>query len=105
MDILPVQVSAVLCECVFSSSAETDTKKHNWISPFLMEALQMLKFTMRQNQFHFMQGWITSQKDMMCVRQDIDFLAQLMVGNDFNDIIKMISEQEGDGVAEHPILL
>ena len=70
-----------------------------------MEALQMLKFTMRQNQFHFMQGWITSQKDMMCVRQDIDFLAQLMVGNDFNDIIKMISEQEGNGVAEHPILL
>jgi len=105
MDILPVQVSAVPCEHVFSSSAEMDTKKCNWISPFLMEALQMLKFAMRQDQFHFIQGWITSQKDMMCVGSDNNSLAQLTVGNDFNIIIKMISEQEGDGVVEYPILL
>jgi len=105
MDILPVQMSAVPHERVFSSSTETDTKKHNWISPFLMEALQMLKFTMRQDQFHFMQGWIIFQKDMMCVRSDNNSLVQLTVGNDFNNIIKMILEQEGDRVAEHLILL
>src|ERR1700678_3810100 len=40
MDYLPIQASAVPCERIFSSSAETDTKKRNHISPLLMEALQ-----------------------------------------------------------------
>src|SRR6267154_890215 len=32
MDYLPIQASAVPCERVFSSSSETDTKKHNRMS-------------------------------------------------------------------------
>ncbi|KIK12635.1 hypothetical protein PISMIDRAFT_120519, partial [Pisolithus microcarpus 441] len=44
MDYLPIQASSVPCERVFSSSADTDTKKRNLISPILMEALQMLKY-------------------------------------------------------------
>ncbi|KAF5346668.1 hypothetical protein D9758_013219 [Tetrapyrgos nigripes] len=46
LDILPIQASSVPCECVFSSS-DTDTKKHNHISPELNKALQMLKYTLR----------------------------------------------------------
>jgi hypothetical protein len=42
---LPIQASAVPSERVFSLSAETDTSKRNRISPALMEALQMLKFS------------------------------------------------------------
>jgi hypothetical protein len=45
MDILPIQGSAVPCECVFSSAKETMTAKCNNVSPSLMEALQMLKFS------------------------------------------------------------
>lgn len=101
MDILPIQASAVPCERVFSSSAETDTKKRNRISPFLMEALQMLKFAMKKDQVHFTRGWITSQKDMMVVRPDNHSLAQLTAGSRFDDVIKIISEQEGDGVVEN----
>ena len=49
MDYLPIQASAVPCERVFSSSAKTDTKKWNRISPALMEALQVLKFSLKKD--------------------------------------------------------
>ena len=49
MDYLPIQASAVPCERVFSSSAETNTKKQNRISPALMEALQVLKFSLKKD--------------------------------------------------------
>ena len=48
MDILPIPGSAVPCECVFSSAKETTTARRNKISPELMEALQMLKFSLRK---------------------------------------------------------
>ena len=49
IDYLPIQASAVPCERVFSSSAETDTKKQDRISPALMEALQILKFSLKKD--------------------------------------------------------
>ena len=49
MDYLPIQMSSVSCERVFSSSSETDTKKHNRINGLLMEALQMLKFGLKRD--------------------------------------------------------
>ena len=64
MDYLPIQASAVPCERVFSSSAETDTKKHNRIKPVLMEALQMLKFSLKKQRLDFTGGWITSENEM-----------------------------------------
>ena len=48
MDILPVQGSAIPCERVFSSSKETMAMRQNQISHDLMEALQILKFSLRQ---------------------------------------------------------
>jgi hAT family C-terminal dimerisation region len=48
MDILPIQASAVPCERVFSSGKETMTARRNRISGELMEALQLLKFSIRQ---------------------------------------------------------
>jgi hypothetical protein len=48
MDILPIQGSAVPCECVFSSSKETMRARWNRINPELMEALQLLKFRVRK---------------------------------------------------------
>ena len=64
MDYLPIQASAVPCECVFLSSAETDTKKRNRLSPLTMEALQMLKFYLKKERLHFMRGWVMSKKQM-----------------------------------------
>ena len=45
MDILPIQASAVPSERVFSSAKETTTARRNKLSPELMEALQILKFS------------------------------------------------------------
>jgi hypothetical protein len=53
MDYLPIQASAVPCEHVFSSSAETDTKKRNRLGHDLMEALQILKYSLKQERLNF----------------------------------------------------
>ncbi|RXW14039.1 hypothetical protein EST38_g11815 [Candolleomyces aberdarensis] len=47
MDILPIAGSAVPCERVFSSAKETMTSRRGRIRPVLMEALQMLKFSLK----------------------------------------------------------
>ncbi|KIK26369.1 hypothetical protein PISMIDRAFT_50153, partial [Pisolithus microcarpus 441] len=56
LDYLPTQASLVPCKHVFSSSSETDTKKHNRIAPALMEALQMLKFGLKKERLDFTRG-------------------------------------------------
>ena len=86
MDYLPIQVSAVPCERVFSSSAETGTKKRNHISPLLMEALQMLKFCLKKDRLNFLAGWITLEKDMVDDSPEEDFLCKLL-RSDFQDTL------------------
>jgi hypothetical protein len=53
MDYLPIQASTVPCERIFLYSAGTDTKKRNRIRPESMEALQILKFTLKKNRLDF----------------------------------------------------
>ena len=58
MDILPIQASAVPCECVFSLAKETMSAHRNRISPELMEALQMLKFSVLKGRgLRFTEDW------------------------------------------------
>jgi hypothetical protein len=84
MDYLPIQASSVPCERVFSSSAETDTKRRNRISPLLMEALQMLKFHLKKERLNFTKGWVTADKEMLEDEPDEDLLHKLLQG-DFQD--------------------
>lgn len=65
MDYLPIQASAVPCERIFSSSAETDTKKRNRITPILMEALQMLKYHFKKMRLDFSQDATVDQWEIM----------------------------------------
>jgi hypothetical protein len=53
----PIQATSVPLEWVFSSSAETDMKRCNRISPPLVEAVQMLKFNFKKAQLNFMADW------------------------------------------------
>ena len=48
MDILPIQASAVPCKHVFSSSKEITTAQHYHISFELIEALQILKYSVKE---------------------------------------------------------
>jgi hAT family C-terminal dimerisation region len=79
MDYLPVQGSAVPCERIFSSSAETDTKKRNRIKPLLMEALQMLKFYRRKS-LDFTTGLVLEEEDMEEDDPE-DLLAELLASH------------------------
>ncbi|KIK19827.1 hypothetical protein PISMIDRAFT_13394 [Pisolithus microcarpus 441] len=65
MDYLPIQASSVPCERVFSLSAEMDTKNCNWISPILMEALQMLKYHLKQEWLDFLVNWTVSPESLV----------------------------------------
>jgi hypothetical protein len=49
MDVLAIQGSAVPCERVFSSGKETMSARRSRIKYDLMEALQMLKFSLNNN--------------------------------------------------------
>jgi hypothetical protein len=61
MDYLPIQATSVPCERVFSSAKETDTAKRNRIRPLLMEALQLLKYSLKKDRLNFMDGWQTTE--------------------------------------------
>ena len=102
MDYLPIQASSVPSERVFSSSAETDTKKRNRIHPILMEALQMLKFALKKEQLNFMWGWSVSESSM-CEQdpvESVDLLQQLLREEETEDVIDQIicdlSEDDND---------
>ena len=63
MDILPIQASSVPCERVFSSSKETITARRNALSPQLVEALQLLKYTTKQGRgMSFVEGLEETQE-------------------------------------------
>jgi hypothetical protein len=64
MDFLPIQATSVPCERVFSSAKETDTAKRNRVTSVLMEALQMLKFSLKKERLDFTTGWSTSEAAM-----------------------------------------
>ena len=103
MDYLPIQASSVPCEHVFSSSAETDTKKCNCISPMLME---MLKFWLKKDRLHFTWQWITPQKDMLHDEDTEDSLSHLVaaegnLNNAMVQAIDAITSSEGDTLQEH----
>lgn len=49
MDVLPIQAFSVPCEHVFLSSKETITPRRNCISAELMESLQLLKFSVKND--------------------------------------------------------
>ena len=97
MDYLPVQASSVPCERVFSSSAETDTRRRSCICPLTMEALQMLKFSLRKERLDFTTGWKTSEKEMKDDDAEEDLLQRLLHTNfqdEFDFIMRSADEYE-----------
>jgi hypothetical protein len=83
MDYLPIQASAVPCERVFSSSAETDTRRRNRLSPLTMEALQMLKYHLKKERLNFTEGWMTKDKEMIDYDAAVDL--GLLLKGEFHD--------------------
>ena len=89
MDILPIQASAVPCERVFSLAKETMAPQRNWISPELMEMLQILKFSIKHGRFlNFTQGMNWDEE-----WDELEFNAELQVRNpeDVNSFIRSMN--------------
>lgn len=101
MDYLPIQASAVPCERIFSSSAETDTKRRNRIKPELMEALQMLKCALKKDRLDFTTGWTTAEQ-LMCDTPQAsaaggDLLSELLKDNAMmSALLAAVCEDEED---------
>ena len=99
MDYLPIQASSVPCERIFSSSAETDTKRRNHIGAPLMEALQMQKFMFKKERLNFMEGWMVQEKQLVEHDLDVDLLQTLLGDtqngqNNFDNVIRIINQSE-----------
>ncbi|KAJ6624132.1 hypothetical protein B0H10DRAFT_1785214, partial [Mycena sp. CBHHK59/15] len=71
LDILPIQGSAVPCERVFSSSAETDTDRRNRTAADLMEALQMLKFSVKKGRPLNFTARTSREEEIMCLELEM----------------------------------
>ena len=95
MDYLPIQASAVPCERIFSSSAETDTKHRNRISPLLMEALQMLKFHLKKQRLNFTEGWEIEENEMTDDPGDVT-LAMLLKEGNFQNSLETVMQSIND---------
>ncbi|KIJ52825.1 hypothetical protein M422DRAFT_242757 [Sphaerobolus stellatus SS14] len=98
MDYLPAQGSSVLAEWVFSSSAETDTRRRNRLSPHLMEQLQMLKFMLRKARLDFTSIWRFDMDDAELENEWIDRGTSVGAGDDdpaFYTLLDLL-EQEVD---------
>lgn len=92
MDYLPIQASSVPSERVFSSSGETDTQKRNRISPILMEALQMLKFSLKKERQNIGAKLMTEESELEDPRgsdPDPEMLGELFAGG-FEDNLDRI---------------
>lgn len=96
MDYLPIQASAVSCERVFSSSAETDTKRRNRINPLLMESLQMVKYNLKKERLNFTEGWQLKEKDLTEDDPEEDLLRKLLDGGNMADIMDLVMQSIED---------
>ena len=103
LDFIPIQASVVPSERVFLSSTETDTKKRNRINPVLMEALQMLKFALKQSRLDFTKGWITLESMLQEQEPELgkDLLGDLLGLNSedvVDNIIQLFGEDDTDDI-------
>ncbi|KAG5634050.1 hypothetical protein H0H81_003615, partial [Sphagnurus paluster] len=96
MDVLPVQASAVPCKRVFSSSEETITLRQSRLSLGLMEMLQVLKYSFKQDQLDFTADWIVKEEDYTIDGAITEAAVQelLLAGKieELSDLLKSTSE-------------
>jgi len=74
-----------------------DMKNQNRINPVLMEALQMLKFSLKQSCLDFTKHWVTPESNLLEQEPELgrDLLANLL-GLDLEDAIDKIVQYIGE---------
>jgi hypothetical protein len=98
MDVLAIQGSAVPCERVFSSGKETMSARRNRIKYDLMEALQMLKFSLNHN--HELNFTVGSRRQAELQElEELDFIDS-SVPEDLMAFQHFTLSQEDDGSSD-----
>lgn len=90
MDYFPIQATSVPCKHVFSSAAETDTKKRNRLAPPLMEALQILKFIYKKERLNFTAGLTHTTHEPAVQQGSGDLLANLFTEDSADAVDKLL---------------
>jgi hypothetical protein len=83
------------CKCVFSLAKKMDTTKQNQISPVLIEAIQLLKFSLKTKHLNFMEGHIMSEvaiNEALMPSCNLDFL----FADDPNTVLNKILKEFGN---------
>ena len=96
LDIMPAQASAVPCECVFSSSKETDTLRRTNLSPDLMERLQILKHLYLQHRgerLDFSRGRLASEGDLAPV-VSVEQIGRMVAEGRVDELDTLIDKSE-----------
>ena len=92
MDIIPIQTSSVPCERVFSSGKETMAPRRRRISANLMEALQILKYSIKKGRpLNFTQGMNWTDELI-----EFEFAARTAVVGDAEAYGRSLGEPEAD---------
>ena len=92
MDIIPIQASSVPCERVFSSGKETMAPRRRRISANLMEALQILKYSIKKGRpLNFTQGMNWTDELI-----EFEFAARTAVVGDAEAYGRSLGEPEVD---------
>ena len=107
LDVLPAQASSVACERVFSSSKETITMRRSCLSPVLMEILQFLKYTYRQEHLDLMEGFVSSEKEIL--KADIPSIAteevrELLTNGQIDQLIDILNAEMPNNVLSTSVL-
>jgi hypothetical protein len=62
----------------------------------LMEALQMLKFSLKQKRFDFMDGWITADSEMEDVADDEPDLLATLTESSIDRVLAAVCRDDED---------
>ncbi|THH15527.1 hypothetical protein EUX98_g9453 [Antrodiella citrinella] len=103
MDILPVQASSVPCEHVFSSSKETDTMRRSKLSPALIEILQILKYSFRQDRLTFTDQWIPNEWELTEDPVTTEEVSKLLNERKFDELLTLLNEQRARAPISFPV--
>ncbi|KAJ7679957.1 hypothetical protein B0H17DRAFT_909111, partial [Mycena rosella] len=87
----PVQVSAVPCEHIFSSSKETDALCGGSLSPEMMEMLQILKFIYQQHHINFCNDLVATEAELSVIDVDPEVIEELLAAGRTQELEQLVN--------------
>jgi hypothetical protein len=97
MDVLPAQASSVPSERVFSSSKETCTTRRASLLPPVLEALQVLKFSYKQDRLNFTEDLIADEVDYnISGRVSKKAVDELVAAGNLEELAQLLANEDED---------